>query len=192
MSYQPHHLDSQQPCPYLPVPASPVDAEMVRRFRKGERGADFYEVALLYAHSLWLRGFPAKSLLLINRALGADLRGDEAVLGRWPLPYAAVAWIMRSRGEGQFIGNPRRHYQHLATRMVEPRRALRTWRAWACWHLASAVFSDYPVDEKQIAEESVVLPDRGVVLQGLEELGLPGEPALWERVERGLRETLSS
>ena len=87
-----------------------------------ERGVDFYERALECAQSLWLQGLPAQALLLINRALGADLRAGEPVLERWRLPYEAAAWVMLHRDEGQFIGNPRRHYQHLATRMVESNR----------------------------------------------------------------------
>ncbi|CAN5161255.1 hypothetical protein BH23VER1_BH23VER1_03520 [soil metagenome] len=181
------HLDSQVPCPFLPVPREVVMPETTKIFRGGERGEAFYEAALLYAQSLWLRGFPAKSLLLMTRGMGADLRGDEAVLRRWPLPYAGVAWVMRHRKADQFMGNPRRHYQHLATRMVEPRRELRAARAWACWHLASAILPPdaYPVDQKQIDEEGVRIPERAEVASILLCRGIDGEAAQWSKVLDG-------
>jgi hypothetical protein len=179
-------------CPFLPVPASPLDAGATGAFRHGERGAPFYLSALLYAQSLWLDGFPAKSLLLINRALGADVRAGDRVLADWPLPYAAAAWVMRERRATQFIGNPRRHYQHLATRMVEPRKELRTWRAWACWLLANRAFPDLPSDELQIERERLVLPARDEVLARIGALGHPGEAALVEAAEELVRQADSA
>ncbi|MCB1087646.1 MAG: hypothetical protein KDM63_11420 [Verrucomicrobiae bacterium] len=155
----------------------------MKAHRDGDRGADFYEQALKCAQSLWLQGFPAQSLLQINRALGADLKNGERVLETWPLPYRAAVWVMREREADQFIGNPRRHYQHLATRMVEPRKDQRAWRAWACWHLACRIFPDYPADEKQIAEEGIVEPSREAIIEGLRTHGLPGEVSLWEEAE---------
>jgi len=145
-----------------------------------ERGETFYLLALECSQSLWLKGLPAQSILLLNRAFSADLRGDEPVLAAWPLPHHAMRWVMEERREEQFIGNPRRHFQHLATRMVEPRRALRSWRAWACWWSAVEVFPDLPDDEKQIIEEGIVLPGPGEILTALEILGNPGEGALWQ------------
>lgn len=145
-----------------------------------DRGEVFYELALTCAQSLWLQGYPAQSLLQINRALGADLRGGEEVLVRWPLPYGAANWVMRQVREGQFIGNPRRHYQHLATRMVEPRRVQRAWRAWACWYLACGVGrADWVADGKQIEEEGVREPGRGEIEEGLGKAGIDGEVGVW-------------
>jgi hypothetical protein len=172
------HIEGTLPCPYLPIPVHPLNSEHTRRLGR-ERGPAFYLAALEYAQSLWLQGFPARSLLLINRALGAELSGSETILQDWPLPYAATAWVMKHRREDQFVGNPRRHYQHLATRMVEPRKALRTWRAWACWHMACTIFPEYPADEKQIAEEGLIEPDKARILRHLDNLGLSGEATLW-------------
>lgn len=171
---------SQPPpdCPYLPSPDRVVSAFEVRALGRN-RGPEFYHLALEYAQTLWRTGLPAQSLLLINRALGADLGTGAAVLERWPLPYAAAAWVMRERGEEQFIGNPRRHYQHLATRMVEPRKELRTWRAWACWHLSRLIYPAYPADEKQIAEEGVVEPTLTEIEHHLARLGLAEEVAVF-------------
>jgi hypothetical protein len=151
----------------------------MRAFRsRDQRGEDFYFRALECAASLWLQALPAQSLLLINRAFSADLSAGPA----HPLPYAAVAWILERRGGGGFIGNPRRHYQHLATRMVEPRAALRTARAWACWHLADAHLPQdgFPTDTEQLAAEKISAPGREKVATSLTLLGLPAETALWE------------
>ncbi|NNE90629.1 MAG: hypothetical protein HKN23_03195 [Verrucomicrobiales bacterium] len=151
----------------------------MRRFGKENRGADFYRQALCCAQSLWLQGVPAQALLQLNRAFGSDLPAGEPVLQSHPLPYAAMAWIMQNREEDRFIGNPRRHFQHYATRMNEPRKELRTWRAWGCWAFACRIFPDFPADEKQIAGEGIVEPSADEIFRNLSQLGLPGEAALW-------------
>lgn len=181
MARKPEHLPGLTPCPHLPEVSEPLAAAEMRAFGKSDRGPAFYRRALECAQSLWLQGLPAQSLLLINRAMGADLRGDEPILAAWPLPYAAAAWVMKNRRKDQFIGNPRRHYQHLATRMVEPRKALRTWRAWACWRLAREIFPDDPADEKQLREEEVAEPAPDEIAEKLESFGVPGEGGIWER-----------
>jgi len=145
-----------------------------------ERGPAFYEAALACAQSLWLQGLPAQALLLVNRALGAEVDAADPALERWPLPYRAAAWVMLAREAEHFIGNPRRHYQHLATRMVEPRLEQRRWRAWACWAMACRVFPDYPADEKQLAEEGIVEPQVDEIRENLERFGIAGEVAAWE------------
>ncbi len=170
-----HHQTNLEQCPYLPSVESPLSAAAMREVRDDAYGARFYEQALKCGQSLWLQGLPAQALLMFNRAFGADLTGDESILEQWPLPYAASAWVMKQRAEDQFIGNPRRHFQHLATRMVEPRKAQRSARAWACWMMACRVFPEYPADEKQIAEEGVVEPDREEVLELLKKHGFAGE-----------------
>jgi hypothetical protein len=175
----PRHLEHLVPCPWLPIPAEPLDSRATRRFGP-DRGPGFYLAVLNYGQSLWLQGYPARALLLVNRSLGADLDGSEPVLKEWHLPYMAAAWIMQHRAEDQFIGNPRRHYQHLASRMVAPRKALRTWRAWACWFIACRIFPDYPSDEEQIAEEGVVEPGFDEIFEHLDALGIPGEATLWQ------------
>ena len=177
-------------CPYLPVPARPLSAASIAEVG-ADRGPIFYRLALECAQALWLQGLPAQSLLLINRALGAGLSGDEPELAEWPLPYRAAAWVMQARTDDQFIGNPRRHYQHLATRMVEPRKSLRTWRAWACWHMACRIFPEYPADGKQIAEEGVHEPATEEIAAQLTALGLPGEAALWQSVVDALPPTVA-
>lgn len=174
----PVHLPHLNPCPFLPAPPGPLTADCLAGIG-GERGAEFYLTALLYSQSLWLQGHPARAVLLLNRAMGAALTGTEVVVARWPLPYKAAAWILRNRLTDQFIGNPRRHWQHLATRMVEPRRELRTWRAWACWRMACLLFPEMPGDEIQIARENVREPGEDDIAANLTRLGHRGEVILW-------------
>lgn len=176
----PAHDPSLPACPHLPAVAEPLRAAAMRELGP-DRGPAFYLRALECAQSLWLQGLPAQAVLLVNRAFAADLDGSEGVLADWPLPYAAMRWILENRSGDQFIGNPRRHFQHLATRMVEPRKVLRSWRAWACWWYACQVFPGEPADEKQIREEGVVEPTEDEIREHLERLGLPGEAELWAR-----------
>ena len=171
-------------CPYLPPGEASLSAVSMRRVGK-DRGGAFYELALCCAQSRWQRGLPAQAILLLNRAFSADLAGDEPALREWPPPYAAIRWIMENRGEGQFIGNQRRHFKHLATRMVEPRRDLRSWRAWACWAIACEVFPGAPGDIVQLEREGLKEPSRSEILTRLELLGLPGEAELWQSVSGG-------
>lgn len=171
------------PCPHLPPQTRPLTAASVKN-AGADRGPAFYFLALECAQSLWLAGLPAQALLLINRALGAEVDENDPVLSQWPLPYAAAAWIMRHRSEEQFIGNPRRHYQHLATRMTPPRRELRSWRAWACWALARRFFPDFPADEKQLREEKVSEPSEAAIAAALQRLGLRGEAEIWRAALR--------
>ncbi|MDB6135803.1 MAG: hypothetical protein JWM59_4046 [Verrucomicrobiales bacterium] len=166
------------PCPFLPVPEGILTAASVQALGE-DRGPDFYLAALNYAQSLWLQGFPARAILLMNRAMGCGLEGREPVLMQWPLPYFGMVWLLRNCRPEQFIGNPRRHWQHLATRMSGPRAELRTWRAWACWRIACIVRPDDPADEKQIAEEDVREPGEETIADRLTLLGHPGEVVLW-------------
>lgn len=166
------------PCPFLPVPDRPLTAASIREAGP-DRGPQFYFLALECAQALWLADLPAQSLLLINRAFSTDLNADDPVLRDWPPPYAAVAWILRHHQPPDFIGNPRRHYQHLATRMVEPRKELRTWRAWACWALARTLLPNLPADEHQLAHEGVREPEIKTIANHLDRLGLPSETNHW-------------
>lgn len=142
------------------------------------RDGPFYLTALTYAQYLWQRGQIARALLKLNRALGADLQGDEPELRAWPLPYAALAWMLRHAPTEVFIGNPRLHFQHLADRMNEPRREQRRWRAWACWQISLLVRPEFPAD----LHHPVLEPSDVTIKQALEIHGLPGETDLWAAV----------
>jgi GNAT superfamily N-acetyltransferase len=168
------------PCPFLPQINRRYSADEIHALGR-DRSATFYHTALHYAQSLWLEGFPAKSLLLVNRALSCHLP-EVSLQSEGFRPYHAVAWILQHRPEGQFIGNPRRHYQHLATRMVDPHKTLRTWRAWACWYLSKHLLpeSEHPSDEKQIREEGIVEPRRLDIVRHLTELSPSDDAAAWQ------------
>lgn len=143
-----------------------------------DRGPTFYLTALTYGHYLWQRGLAARATLCLDRALGADLRGEERVLREWPLPYAAMAWFLTHTPPDVFIGNPRVHFQHLADRMNEPRRDQRRWRAWACWALSRACRPGWPGDPKH----QIVEPTLDEIAVRLDLHGIPGETALWRGV----------
>lgn len=165
-------------CPHLPVPRPGLDWRRLHGLRHGDRGAEFYRACLEYGATLWADGLAARALLCFDRAMGADLKGDETVLEEFPLPYAAMVWVMRYTPEGVFLGNPRVHFQHYAARMNAPRREQRQWRAWACWALARAVRPDWPGDPRH----RVIEPTLEDITNGLRAHGHPGEPALWHSV----------
>lgn len=164
-------------CPLLPPSRPGLDWRTLHQHRGETRGAGFYFACLEYAQSLWERSLAARSLLSLDRAMGADLQGDEPVLQTWPMPYEAMAWIMRETPADHFIGNPRVHFQHYADRMNEPRRDQRRWRAWACWALACKVEPHWPNDPRH----QVIEPTHAEIFQGLLAEGVPGEAVQWQK-----------
>ncbi len=169
------------PHPHLPDIDRVHTAADVNRFGREDRGPDFYLACLHYAQSLWQSGLPAQSILQCNRALSCLLAEDEPVLRAWPPPYLAIVWILQQRPAGQFIGNPRRHWQHLATRMSGQHKGLRVWRAWACWSLAKSVLpeTEFPADWQQIRTEGVVEPEFNEIVGQLKKLAPAGEVDVW-------------
>lgn len=180
-----------EPHPLLPKIDRLYRADEITAFGK-DRGADFYETCHQYAQSLWQIGFPAKCILLLNRALSAPLPETEPVLKKWPLPYKAMAWLLLNRSEELFIGNPRRHWQHLATRMVEPNKELRSWRAWACWYLAKTILpeKDFPSDLEQIREEGVIEPTYNEIAGHLARLSPADDLQRWQEALAWSRDQL--
>ena len=162
-------------CPQLPAARLDLDWRSLHRHREAGRGEEFYRDGLEYGQFLWERGFAARALLCLDRAFGAELRGDESVLRDYPLPYAATAWMVGRVPPGVFIGNPRVHFQHYADRMNEPRREQRRWRAWACWALVRRVRPEWPGDPRHAVEE----PSGDAIAAGLRGAGHPGEDARW-------------
>lgn len=167
-------------CPHLPTPRPALDWRVYAPFGDS-RGAGFYGAALEYGHDLWRRGLPARAILCLDRAMGADLGPDDAVAGSWPMPYAAMAWMLREVPRDLFCGNPRVHFQHYADRMNEPRRDLRRWRAWACWGLTRRVRPELAGDPRHAVRE----PELAEIGAGLEAWGLPGEADRWREVLAG-------
>lgn len=173
------------PCPHLPAPRAGLDWRALHIHREDVRSGEFYHDCLEYAHALWQRGLSARALLCLDRALGAELHGDEPELQAWPLPYAAVAWFLTHTPPDVFIGNPRVHFQHYAGRMNDPRREQRRWRAWACWALARAVRPVLPGDPWHVVEE----PSRDEIAAQLGAHGIRGEVELWRGVLSALPKT---
>ncbi len=165
-----------QNCPWLPEISGIHDFSLTRRHGL-VKGADFYLDALSYAQSQWLSGKPAQAILQINKAWMADLIGDEAVLKIHPSPYRALVWIMENAASGDrgFMGNPVRHFQHLASRMSGPRAKVRSWRAWLCFHLAEKTLIGFPRDGEQIAREGLWIPGMQRALHEVAKRGWPGE-----------------
>lgn len=162
------------PCPYLPPSADNMDASVLTAHGK-DRGEAFYLTALTYGNYLWQHGHAGRAILKLDRAFGADLRGDEPVLRDWPLPYFAMGWIFQHAPS--FVGNPRVHFQHLADRMNEPRREQRRWRMWACWGLCRLILPNLPDDPKHEVEE----PAFESIERMLIAHGHPGEASLWQQ-----------
>jgi hypothetical protein len=176
--HQPRMAHALPPCPHLPAPRPGLDWRTLHVHREDVRGAEFYHDCLEYGHALWQRGLAARAMLCLDRALGADLRGDESVLRTWPLPYAAMTWMIAQTPEGVFMGNPRVHFQHYAGRMNEPRKEQRRWRAWACWALSRAVRPDLPGDPRHRISE----PTTEQIAAQLVAHGFSGEVDLWRNI----------
>lgn len=155
------------------------------------KGADYFLDALRYAQSHWMAGKPAQAILQLNKAWMADLTGREEVLKIHPPPYRALVWIMEkaSAGDCGYLGNPVRHFQHLASRMSGPRAEIRAWRAWVCFHLAERcmINAEFPRDGEQIAREGLWIPGYHLARNRVDDMGWTGEAGELDQVERAGR-----
>jgi ribosomal protein S18 acetylase RimI-like enzyme len=169
------------PHPHLPLIHRSYTAADITALGRQERGETFYLQSLCYAQSLWQAGLPAQAILQCNRAFSVVLPPQAPVLRQHPWPYRALAWILMHRRPDQFLGNPTRHWQHLATRMVEPHKNLRTWRAWACWYIARRLLpeADFPADDKQLVTENLVEPTFTAIHHALQTHAGTEELSLW-------------
>ena len=168
LKYSPKkHMPSPPLCPYLPPVDIPMNWRNLNHFGK-RRDAEFYYTALTYAQSLWLNGYPARSLLAVDRALFANLTDKDEILLKWPLPYAAVPWLINNAGNQHFLGNPRVHYQHLADRVRGSSQEQKKWRSWACWHLVRKCAPDLDADHShQVIEPSQEETKRQLMQHGI-------------------------
>lgn len=139
--------------------------------------------ALRYAQSLWLVGKPAQAILQLNKSWMADLSGVKFPFGPGQSPYRALVWIIDQAAGGQcgYLGNPVRHFQHLASRMSGRDAEIRAWRAWLCFHLAERVLNSdqFPRDGEQIAREGLWIPGRLRAQHEISAKGWIGELDEW-------------
>ena len=164
------HIADREACPFLPHANEPMSPSDSRAVRNSLDQSSYYLSALTCAQSLWLQGKPAQALLQLNHSLAVKLSKADTIKYQWPPPFQAIAWILSRRHETGFMGNPVRHYQHLASRMSGPNKELRTWRAWACFHLAQEILPAdlFPHDQSQIDKEQLIIPGWNVVIEQLE------------------------
>lgn len=157
--------------PYLPKTSNDLNASHTRNFRI-ECGERYYLNCLELSQSYWLQNKQAQAILQINKAFMADLNSIV-----FQLPYMALAWFLNNRKSNYFLGNPVRHFQHLASRMSGPRKELRSWRAWACFYIAQNILPKgrYPRDEEQIRIEFLIIPKCSDVISMLNKIGLKDE-----------------
>ena len=145
------------------------------------KDGEFYVAALSYAQSLWLHGRPAQAILQLNKAWTADLTGEEPELSQFPPPYRVLIWLANQAkgGDHGFMGNPVRHFQHLASRVSGGNRETRSWRAWACFWLMSSELEGlgYDRDGVQLVEEGLWIPSRERVRNEISKRGWRGEGA---------------
>jgi hypothetical protein len=165
------------PCPTLPIPEPSMDYRSLQRHGK-LRDSSFYYSCLQYAQALWLQGLSARAILCLDRAMGAELHHTDSILQQYPIPYEALCWILRHNPPGNFIGNPRVHFQHYADRLGEPRKEIRKWRAWACWYLTRLLSPTLPGDPRHAVEE----PTAESIYLHLQQWGLPREADLWQQI----------
>ncbi len=166
-------MSVNQPCPFLPSCGRTLSWRDLAEHRE-ERGAELYLLCLEYGQQLWLEGLPARALLAVDRALYCDVAGTEEALRNYPLPYAAIRWLV-SQPSDAFTGNARVHYQHLADRVRGDRADIKKWRAWAAWALVRKARPDLPADPKHV----VIEPTLSAIGDGLNAHGLAGETACW-------------
>ncbi|MEI6588617.1 MAG: hypothetical protein WCO38_01605 [Verrucomicrobiota bacterium] len=165
-------------CPTLPPPRTGLDWRFLNVHRKTKRGSEFYKDCLEYGNFLWNSDQTARAILCLDRAFGADVSENDPVLLQWPLPYAALGWMLKYVPKEEFIGNPRVHFQHYADRLLEPRREVRRARGWACWALVRKLNPNFIADPKHV----VVEPTEKEITGLLNQHGHVGEAVLWQNV----------
>ena len=163
------------PCPYLPSGQKKLSWRELNALRD-DQGEELYLLCLEYGQQLWLENLPARALLAVDRALYCDVSADAECLINYPLPYAAIGWLVSQPTE-QFTGNARVHYQHLADRVRGDRAAQKKWRAWAAWAIVRRVRPDLAADSDHVVNE----PTHGEIRQALQLHGIEGEVETWEK-----------
>lgn len=167
-------MNTPEQCPYLPVPDARMSYRCLTESGKTSEDA-FYVSALRYGHYLWLEGHAGRSILALTRALYANIDEKAPILDQWPLPYAALKWMITNHPSDSFPGNPRISFQHQATRLRGERQTLRRARAWAVWALVRRAKPNLRGDDSQVIEE----PPIDWIAEQLKKEGHTNEAALW-------------
>ncbi|MCX8240265.1 MAG: hypothetical protein OSB05_15735 [Akkermansiaceae bacterium] len=159
--------------PHLPAASTGLGPDHTRRHR-AECGERFHKACLELSQSFWQQGKPAQAILQLNKA---------SMVPDLPAPFAALVWYLCHPPEDLFIGNPVRHFQHLASRISGNHAELRSWRAWACFHLSEEILParDFPRDAQQIKNEQLRIPSLEVIEKNLptcDSSSLPAAKAL--------------
>jgi hypothetical protein len=163
------------PCPYLPSGQKKLSWRELNALRD-DQSEELYLLCLEYGQQLWLENLPARALLAVDRALYCDVPADAECLKHYPLPYAAIGWLVSQPTE-QFTGNARVHYQHLADRVKGDRAAQKKWRAWAAWAITRRARPDLVADADHVVTE----PTPNEIRQALQLHGIKGEVETWEK-----------
>ena len=168
-------------CPHLPDLTQPLPITHTKEHRQ-TCDLQYFNACLELAHSLWRTGAPAQAILQLDKSFMATHK--ESLLS----PYLAILWIIRNSPQDQFLGNPVRHFQHLASRMnmSQPNPELRIWRAWACLHLTEKLFPNpsetHPRDTDQIQKENLSIPSIDQTLDKITTLSNIQESVLLENL----------
>ena len=156
------------PCPHLPEVTSALPITHTREHRQA-CGVHYFQACLELAQSVWQAGSPAQAILQLDKSMMASAEPPHLL----DYPYEAILWIIANSPEDQFLANPVRHFQHLASRMnpKQPNASARTWRAWACLHLTELIIPDaieiYPRDARQIQNEQLIIPTIDQVISNI-------------------------
>ena len=184
-------MNAPPPCPFLPSIEQEYRASELARFRPQPKTAEFYLIALKCAQSRWLSGLPAQALLMLNRAFTVDFRSwsvsEQSIIDEHPPPYAAVQWMVLHGDQFGFLGNPRRHFQHLATRMSGELSPLRIARAWACWEIVKTARPDFAPDERQLDKEDITEPSFDRVSRELKNRACEKEFKAWLNARHSIK-----
>ncbi len=155
------------PCPHLPTISELLPITHTRKHREA-CGPDYFQSCRELAQSLWLSGSPAQAILQLDKSFMASTPKNLPLAVQDT--YQAILWIIQNAPDDQFLGNPVRHFQHLASRMNmnQPNAKLRIWRAWACLHLTEKFSPEkYPRDTAQTKNEALTIPNIKEVLENI-------------------------
>ena len=172
------------PCPHLPDIPTPLPITHTRMHRES-CGSEYFQACLELAQSLWRSGSPAQAILQLDKSFMASHSENLPLALTLAKSYHAIIWIIEHSPDDQFLGNPVRHFQHLATRMnmKQPNAELRIWRAWACLHLSEKHSPDlFPRDEDQINKENLTIPSIEQTLAQINDIAGKEEQKMLENI----------